>query len=263
MLATMRDTSRDYRTYWIRDGMYYGKASNLGASPCTLPPDKLAQIPEDDRKLLLDEIAGNPSFCAKVLKCMSERADWGHLIAASAKEAIVNELDHSKFKNRKGMWPKLRARTNELVETARNTVRGAVASMTFQDKVAALERLKGARPELKLSGLGSLGQWDIIASLVGTIGKVGSDIYTTNLVNDTREDIAKIQASSAINTLSAQQSIARAQAAMAASQAQQAAIQNPIGSAISTFTTSTVAGIPVVVLLAGGAIAIWYVLKGK
>lgn len=263
MLATMRDTSEDLRTYWIRDGMYYGRATNLGAPPCTLPPDKLAQIPEDDRKLLLEEIAGNPAFCNKVLKCMSERADWGHLIAASAKEAIVNELDPSKFRNRRGMWPKLRARTNELVASARDTVRAAVASMSFQDKVAALEKMKGVRSDRKSAGLSGLGQWDIIASLVGTIGKVGSDIYTTNLVNDTKEDIAKIQASSAINTLSAQQSIARAQAAMAASQAQQAAIQSPIGSAIATFTTSTVAGIPVVVLLAGGVAAIWYVLKRK
>ncbi len=252
MQATMRDTSRDYRTYWLRDGEYYGKARSLGEVSCALDPQKLARIPADDRKILLDEVAGNPSFCAKVARCMATQPNWEHLIAASAKEAIVNELDPSKFQNRKGMWPKLRARTQELVTSARDSVRAALSSMSRQDKVSVARQLKagGRVTSSSIAGLGGLGQWDIIASLVGTVGKVGSDVYTANLMADTQEDIARIRANAAMNTIAAQESIARAQASMAA-------IQSPVGAAVSTLTSSTVGGIPVLLIaipLIGGLI---------
>ncbi len=261
MLATMRDTSESYRTYWIRDDLYYGKAKNLGEAACALPADKLAQIPKDDRELLIDEVSGNPSFCAKVAKVMNTRPDWGKIISSSAKEAIINEFDPSKFRERKGMWPKLRVRARDMAEYTTKIVRSRVASMTLQQKVEALKRIHSERRERpeRLSGLGDLGFFDLLASVIGAAGNV----YTADLIADTNKDIAKIQASTAINTITAQQSIAQAQAAIAAAQAQQAAIQSPIGSAIATFTQSKVAGIPVPVVLAAGGFAIWYVLKGR
>lgn len=261
MLSTMRDTSESYRTYWIRDGLYYGKARNLGEAACALPEDKLAMLPKEDRELLLDEVAGNPSFCAKVAKVMATRPDWERIVSSSAKEAVVNELDPSKFKERKGMWPKLRARARDMAEYTAKVIRSHVASMTLQQKVDALRAasaIKRGRLGF-LSGLGDLGLFDFLASVIGAAGNV----YTADLIADTNKDIAKIQANAAINTVSAQQSIAQAQAAIAAAQAQQAAIQSPIGSAIATFTQSQVAGIPVPVILVLGGVAIWFVLKGR
>ena len=257
MLATMRDTSEDYRTYWIRDGLYYGKARNLGAAPCTLPADKLAQIPAADRALLLDEVSGNPAFCENVARCMASSADWAKLISTSAKGAIVNEFDPSKFPNRKGMWPKLRATMNDFVGAASSTIKNKIASMTLDQKTAALKEIaKGGRQssgQALLGNLGVAGIFDFLASAIETAG----NMYTTDLVNDTRTDIARIQANSAMNTFTAQQSIANAQAAIAAAQTQQAAIQSQVGAAISTITTSTVGGIPVLLIaipLIGGLI---------
>ena len=255
MLATMRDTSADYRTYWIRDGMYYGKARNLGAAPCTLPEAQLAKLPEEDRKMLLDEVAGNPSFCERVAKCMATRSDWIKLVSDSAKEAVVNEFDSSKFKNRKGMWPKLRARAQELADSATRAIRGKVSSMNLDQKAEAIRSLSRGSMGTRsgLSGLGGLGFFDLLASVIGAAGNV----YSQDLIADTKVDIAKIQANSAMNTITAQQSIANAQAAIAAAQVQQAAIQSPVGAAISTITTSTVGGIPVLLIaipLIGGLI---------
>lgn len=240
MQAPMRDTSRDYRTYWIRDGEYYGKAQNLGALPCALPEDKLAQLSDYDLKILLDEVSGNPSFCAKVSECMRTRPDWAKLISDSAKEAVVNELNPSRFQNRKGMWPKLRGKLNDFVGAASAAIKRSTSSLTLEQKTAALRELAKAPPasgSRLLGNLGVAGIFDFLSSAVGAAG----DLYTANLVNDTREDIARIQANAAMNTITAQQSIARAQAAMAA-------IQSPVSAAISTFTTSTVGGVPVLLI---------------
>ena len=255
MTTAMRDTSADYRTYWIRDGMYYGKARNLGAASCTLPEAQLAKLPEEDRKMLLDEVTGNPSFCEKVAKCMATRSDWIKLVSDSAKEAVVNEFNPSKFKNRKGMWPKLRARAQELAESAIRAIRGKVSSMNLDQKAEAIRGLSRGSVGMRsgLSGLDGLGFFDLLASVIGAAGNV----YSQDLIADTKVDIAKIQANSAMNTITAQQSIANAQAAIAAAQVQQAAIQSPVGAAISTITTSTVGGIPVLLIaipLIGGLI---------
>lgn len=255
----MRDTSLDQNTYWIRDGNYYGRARSLGAPPCVLPPDKLAQIPEMDRALLLEEVAGNPSFCAEVAKCMATHPDWAARISRSANEAVANEMDPFRFRNRKGLWPKLRARVQDLVESSVRTIRNKVSSMTLNEKVAELRRMSSRQKGGGLSGLGDLGFFDFLASVIGAAGNV----YTQDLVADTQKDIAKIQANTSMQTISAQQSIVQAQAAIAAAQAQQAAIQSPVGAAIATFTTSNVAGIPVPVILAAGGLAIWYILKRK
>lgn len=261
MLATMRDTSADYRTYWLRDGLYYAKARSLGEASCSLPADKLAQIPAADRALLLDEVKGSPAFCEKVARCMATRSDWAKLISSAAKEAIVNEFDPSKFKNRKGEWPKLRAHAQKLAEAAAMAIKNQISSMTLDQKVAAIKQISAGKKPLapRLSGLGNLGFFDLLGSVISAAG----NLYTTDLIADTNKDIAKIQATSAMQTVTAQQSIAQAQAAIAAAQTQQAAIQNPVGAAISTFTTSTVGGIPVLAILGVGGLAIWYILKRR
>lgn len=226
--AAIRDSSLDYRTYWLQGGQYYERMG-LGAAPaCSLPLDKLRQIPEADRKVLIEEVNADPAFCEKVARCMATKSDWGHLIATSAKEAIANEMDPSKFRNRAGMWPKLRARARFLVDE--------VSKAMAQGKVPV-----GARP---MAGLGELGQWDIIASLVGSIGSAATNIYTAGVTSRAQIDAQRDQANAAIAAAQAQMNAINAANAMQSAQAS----MSPVSSALSTVTSATVAGIPLLAL---------------
>lgn len=229
MLAVMRDSSLNYRTYWLRNGQYYGR-DNLGnaAPACALPLDKLSQIPEEDRQIVIEEANADPAFCQMVLRCMATRPDWAHIISTSAKEAIVNELDPSVYGKRAGMWRMLRLRLNALLH----------------DVPGLLKKLE----ERKASGRGlaGLGQWDIIGNLVGAIGGAAASIYGAKLTSDTQKDLAKIQADAAMKA---------AQAQMATLQAQQA--MNPVASLMS----ASVAGIPLLPVLAVGGAALYFATK--
>lgn len=250
MVAAMRDSSRDYQTYWIRDGLWYGKMRNLGSTDsCSLPEDKVAQIPEPDRTIILDEVKGNPSFCAKIVQCMETRKDWVHRISAAAKEAVVNEMDPSKFPERKGDWPKLRERVRDLAQYVKDEAARAAAKLTLPQKIAVVKQIAaGGLKTRGLSGLGDLGQWDILASLAGSLVSAGASVYGAKVTADAQQDIAKLNASAAMQNAQAQMAIANANAAIAGAQAQ---IANPISSTLSTLTTTTVAGIPVIIPIIG------------
>lgn len=235
MKSNVRDSSLDYRTYWLQGNQFYARRG-LGAADeaCSLPADKLAQIPEADRKILIEEVNADPAFCAKVARAMATLPDWGHQIAASAKEAIANEMNPSKFRHRAGMWPRLRARAQALVE--------AVS--------AALAKGKVPVGTVRMSGLGDLGQWDIIASLVGSIGTAAANVYGASITARTQQQIANTQAQAAMQAAQAQISMANAAQAM---QSANAAI-NPVSSALQSLTTGTVAGIPLLAFPALGLI---------
>ncbi len=233
MLAAMRDTSLSYRTYWLRDGEYYGRRS-LGetAAACSLPLDKLAQIPAEDRQIVIDEANADPAFCEKLTRLMATNADWAHLVANSAKEAIVNELDPSRFGHRAGMWRKLRERLRAILKDVPGLVK----------KIEAY-RASG-RPQ-------GLGQWDIIGNLVGAIGGAAANIYGAKMIADTQKDIARIQTEAAIRAANAQMATAQAQQAM----------QNPVSQAFSSLTTGSVAGIPMMLVLPALGAAIYFATK--
>jgi hypothetical protein len=248
---TMRDTSRDYRTYWIRDGLYYGKSTNLGGgSACVLPPDKVAQIPEPDRSMVLDEVTGNPTLCAWIVRIMKSDPDWTHRISQSAKESVVNEMDPSKFQESRGEWPKLRAKVRELLDHVHENVLKEVSGMTLDQKMSVVRRIaSGGKVSVpSVHGLGDLGQWDVIGSLVGSLVSAGAGAYGAYTTTSAQQDIAKLQASSAMQSANAQIAIANANAAIAGAQAQ---IANPISSAVSSLTSATVAGIPIIVPVLG------------
>jgi len=229
MVSAIRDSSLDYRTYWLQGGQYYGRRGLEGLdAACELPIDKLRQIPEADRKVLLDEVNADAAFCKKVARCMATQSDWAHAVSTSAKEAIVNELDPSRFKGSSGMWPKLRERVRILVEE--------VSRMAANGKT-----LVGAK---SLSGLGELGQWDIIASLVGSIGSAAASVYGASITSHAQQNIAQTQANAAMAAAQAQIAMSNAATAM---QSANATI-NPISSAVQSITSATVAGIPVLAL---------------
>jgi hypothetical protein len=243
MKSNVRDSSLDYRTYWLQGGQYYSRRG-LGSTDavCTLPADKLAQIPEADRKILIDEVNADPAFCAKVARAMATLPDWGHQIAASAKEAIANEMDPSKFRNRAGMWPKLRARAQALVE--------AVSTAMAQGKVPV-----SATP--RLSGLGDLGQWDIIASLVGSVVTAGANVYGATVTANAQQTIARQQAQAAMQAAQANIAMSNAATAMQSANAAMNPISSvlaPVSTALQTLATGSIAGIPLLAFPAVGLI---------
>lgn len=231
--TVMRDSSADYRTYWLQGGQYYSKDGNLGdPAACSLPADKLAQIPEADRKVVVLEAAANPAFCARLSKVMTTDPDWVHTISNSAKRAIANELDPKLFPGSRGMWPKLR----ELSRTVVGQISAAVAKSG--NPVVAAKAVAG------LGGLGSLGQWDIIASLVGSIGTAAANVYGAGITSRAQVDAQRDQANAAIAIAQAQMNAQNAAAAMQAANT----AANPVSSAVSAITSATVAGVPVLAL---------------
>ena len=259
MLATMRDTSRDYDTYWLRDGLAYSRTSTLGAITCVLPPEKLAQIPEDDRRILLEETAADPLFCGKVAELMATDPDWAHKVSASAKEAAAIELDPSRRDGPKKAWPLLRARVRDLANAIAQQARSLAAKLTPAERLAVVRQIATGRfrAPAPLRGLGELGQWDIIGSLVGSLATAGANLYGAKVTADAQEDIAKLQASSAMQGAQAQMAIASANAAIAQAQAQ-------VSSPIAALTSSTIAGVPVIVPVLGViALGLWLAFGRK
>jgi hypothetical protein len=260
--TVMRDSTKDYRTYWLRDGLYYGVDRGLGAAPCSLPEDKLAKIPADDRQVLVEETDADPEFCRIVARMMATDPQWDHNISASAKAAAENEINPSKGK--KGGWPRLRARVRDLISHVADQAVQAAARLTPEERFLTVKQLSSGQLRLKtpaMSGLGDLGQWDIIGSLVGNLVGVGAGIYGATVTADAQKDIAKLQANAAMQNAQAQIAIANANAAIANAQVQ---IANPVSSAMSTLTTSSIAGIPVIIPVGIAlALGLWLAMGKK
>lgn len=218
---------------------------------CRLPPEKVAQIPEPDRQVVLDEAAADPAFCRAIVRCMETRPDWAHVISASAKEAVENEIDPKKHPGRRGSWPRLRARVRELAREIPQVAREAAAQLTLPQVMQVVRRIaeRGA-PDRGNSRLGNLGQWDIIGSLVGTLANTASSVYSAVVTANAQKSIAQMQADAAMQGAQAQIAMANAQAAIQAAQSN----INPL--------SSTIGGIPAwaIIVPAVGA-AIYFATK--
>ena len=244
----MRDSSVAQNTYWLRDGLYYGKARTLGESACVLPEDKLASIPADDRKLLIEEAAADRGFCSAVAALMRSDGNWAHKLSDSAKAAIRNEINPRAVAPGRWRWPKLRARARGLLSQIPADIDRAVSKMTLPQKLEVVRKIASSgKATTPVSGLGDLGQWDIIASLVGNIGTAAAGIYGAKVTTEAQKDIAKLQANAAMQSAQAQMALSSAQAAVSSAQAQMA----PAGGSITSALTSTVGGIPVLLIPVG------------
>lgn len=182
-----------------------------------------------DRELLLEE-ARDPSF-SKRLEATLDLPDGERRVARSALKAVLNELDPRIFPETRGTWKRLRSMVPELMETILKEVRENGVPKT-------------------LRGLGELGQFEIIGSLVGSLAQAGAAVYTSYNQQKTQEYIAKQQLNAQMSQIQAQQSIARAQASMASAQAS----MNPVGSAVSSALDAIqtpIAGIPLWMIAAG------------
>ena len=237
--TSMRDTSKDFRTYWIRNGEWFGKASNLGAIDCKLPEQLVLSIPEPDRQVVVEEAAANQKFCRDLVR-ISRSPGWEHKVSQSAKCALLNELDPSKCKDYVGKWGRLRSRLRKLLDEIPAQVDRAVGRMSLDEKMAVVRKIaSGQKPDVPfVSGLGELGQWDIISGLVGSVAGATANVYTAKVTTDAQRDIAKIQASTAMRDAQTAMAIQNAQASI---QTAQAGMFGPV----SKLTSATVAGIPV------------------
>lgn len=259
----IRDSSLDQRTYWLQDGLYYSRSSNLGApASCELPADKLAQIPEGDRLLLLEETAADPVFCKFVATVMRKDPNWVHHLSDSAKAAAMSVLDPSKQHGGKHAWPMLRARVRTLAADVANQATRLASQLTPAERFQTVKMIAaGGLRQPQSKGLGDLGQWDIIGSLVGSLATAGANLYGAKVTSDAQQDIAKIQATAAMQSAQAQIAMAQANAAIANAQVQ---TSNPITSTLQSMTSATVAGIPVIVPVLGAvAVALFFIFGRK
>ena len=199
----------------------------------------------DDRALILEEAKGDPVFARKLEKTFS-LPDAEKKIAMSARKAVVNEFNPSLYPETRGLWKKLRATVQDLVRFTGETVRGS----DFKDQI----RRQAVR---NLSGLGDLGQWEIIGSIVGAVAGAASNIYTSNLQADTAKKIQQMQIDAQMQQIQVQQNIAKLQAAEAAQQAAVSPVSNVaknVQSAVSNVTetlSQSVGGVPLWAILIG------------
>jgi len=265
--TAIRDSSLNQRTYWLQGGQYYSRSSNLGepGAKCALPADKLAQIPEGDRQILIEETSADPVFCKFVAKIMATFPDWDQKLSASARAAAMSVLDQSKGPESKHAWPRLRARVRALAQDVANQARQLASKTTPAERFALVKRIAAGEFRVPksvkgLDGLGNLGFFDILGPLIGSLAEAGAGLYGSMITNDAREDIAKIQASAAMQTAQAQIAMAQANTAIANAQVQ---VSNPITSTLQSMTSATVAGIPIIVPVLGAVALGLFLIFGR
>lgn len=248
----MRDSSADYRTYWLQGGQYYSKMRNLGdPAACELPADKLAQFSDLERKAILDEAAGNPGLCRKLYSIMTKNPNWKRVIESSMRSAVANALNHRI--GEAGPWRKLQETAKAMVDRAFSEVDQKVNSLTLGQKMQVIQSIATAgKPTLSGIGLG-----DIFSDLIGGV----ADYFGNRTIARAQESIARTQANATIAVANAQMSVAQANAAIVAAQER---ISSPISSVVSTLTSTTVAGVPILIPILGAVgLALWFAFGKK
>ncbi len=220
-----------------------------------------------DQRLIAEEIDANPSFGKRIADTLHQPGGF-RSVSLSAKKAIANEFDPSMFPESRGQWTKLRQRARELARSIPEIVEKEIDRLPLQTKMQMVRRIaSGQHPTVMfgIEGMGDLGQFEIIASLIGSVAGAASSIYGAKVTSSAQKDIAKIQADTAMKDLQAQMNIANAQQAInQAKVAQQVAeaqkieaqtaqikattAQAEVGTVVGTLTKDIGAGVPLWVL---------------
>ena len=245
-----------------------------------------------DHRLIAEEIDANPSF-GKRLTAVLDQPDGARLVSISAKKAIANEFDHTLFPESRGQWTRLRKRAHDLARAIPDIVEKEIDRLPFSQKMEMVRRIaNGEQPTLMVGvqGMGDLGQFEIIASLIGSVAGAASSIYGAKITSSAQKDIAKIQAETAMKDLNTQMQLAEAQKAINAAkvaQAQEEAkkieaqtaqikaqteqakadiAKAEVGTVVGTLTKDIGGGVPLWVLPTGlGVIGLvlYFAFKGK
>lgn len=225
-----------------------------------LPITAVVQFGETDRRQIAEEMAANPRFGAWLAATLRE-PDGERQVALSAQKAIANEFNPALYPASRGQWLTLRKRALELARDLPEIVGREIERLPFPAKMQMVRAIAaGHEPVLRLglSGMGDLGQFEIIGSLVSSIVGAASTVYSARVTASAQKDIAKIQATAAMKDLETQQTIANAQAAINQAKATQATAEakkaeialtqsqvGPPGSLTEVLSRPVVAGIPV------------------
>lgn len=181
-----------------------------------------------DRRLIAEEIDANPSF-GKKLAAVLPLPGGERLVALSAKKAIANEFDSNLFPESRGQWLTLRKRAVQLARALPEIVEKEIDRLPFQTKMEMVRSIaRGERPTIAvgtIQGMGELGQFEVIGSLISSIAGAASSIYGAKVTSSAQKDIAKIQAETAMKDLNTQMAIANAQQAINQAKVAQAAAE--------------------------------------
>ncbi len=251
MMSKVRDSSLDYRTYWLQGGQHYSRRGLGSADEVrALPADKLAQFSADEQKAILAEAAANPGLAQKLYSIMTSNPNWKKVIEASMRSSVANALDPSK--GQAGPWRKLQEAARTMVEAGFEEADRKVATMTLGQKVQfALDIVRGSGKSL--SGLGIVGLGDLFGDLFTGIG----NYFSSKVLASAQKNIASTQANAAIQVANTQVSIANAQAAIVAA-------QERMSSPIAALTQTTIAGIPILVPILGiVGLGLWFAFGRK
>lgn len=219
-----------------------------------LAEDALAVFGEADRRQIAEEIAANPSFGKRLVAALG-RYDGERLVVLSARKAIANEFDPSLYPETKGEWLTLRKRAVELARALPDIVGAEIDKLPLAVRMQMVRAIgEGHHPSIAVAGMGDLGQFEIIGSLVSSIAGAASSIYSARVTASAQQSIAKIQAQTAMKDLetqmtiaSATQAIAKAKAAQAtaeATKAQAEVAKVEAGTVVGVLTKDIGAGIP-------------------
>jgi len=220
-----------------------------------------------DRRLISEEMEANPSFGKRIAATL-RRPNGERLVALSAKKAIANEFDRSLFPETRGDWTQLRKHATALVHAMPGIIETEIDKLPLGLKMEMVRAIgRGEQPVIQfgIQGLNDLGQFEIIASLIGSVAGAASSIYGSKVTASAQKDIAKIQADTAMKDLQAQMNIANAQQAInQAKVAQQVAeaqkieaqtaqikattAQAEVGTVVGTLTKDIGGGVPLWVL---------------
>ncbi len=190
-------------------------------------PQAFHLFPTIDQRQMIEEIDANPGFGKKLTAMLHDR-NAVPLVMASAKRAILNELNPKDHPESKGEWKTLRKRFNILVNDLPATIDKHVKSMTPAQRMGVVKAIaEHGAPSLQLGATAPApaaptypdSTGGIIGGIVSAIAGAAGSIYAAKITTDAQKDVAKIQANTAQQSLQMQQQMAQNQALIDAARA--------------------------------------------
>ena len=193
---------------------------------------------KDDRDLILLEAKNDPEF-ERQLSEVLKLPDGEEQVTISARKAFLNELSPDLYPEMAGHWPILRTVVTKAMDAVKNST---------SQKVVTIDP--------KPSGLGDLGQFDILGPLISAVAGAGASIYSASVQSSTQKQIANEQLQANMQEIQAQEAMAAAQKAIANAQTTQA-VQAVLPAALATPVAGAINALKADV---GGGFQMWEVL---